>query len=1244
MLKSIIYAAVFSAFAADSAAAATAPMNPISISMGNLANVSMPVRGSMIACYDLEGAHYFGKLQGSTALQFKAQKNPAKYKKDLKTKLGQLKKQIKALKKLAKTQKGKSKKKTQKKLDKVKKQRYQRQLDQLAIKKCADPEMSVTLPVNPFPAAIVDSPCPDFDENGRHDGEDDQAFLQSLASGGDFDHDGISGPKDLVAYWEAAAKFNEAPASVCSLCANLSPRFYASECASAEECGIASSSAQDLTNQIGPLLLYPFEFKSPMVTFYIVSDGTKAAKLQLTPVYSNTDAVATVEVLDPDENIIYWDHYEDPAGSAPETRSGSGIEPMLPEAFALPKSGVYQVRVMGNHYVRAALFLAPGTKYGYSMQNGGYSKYNWQDAPTTMYTWAPVHRSRSMRLKMTAGGGQSLPSVFDLTTNTALSTSELFVPADAVLEGHLWRLDFPSQWAFNAHGFPLILSPDAESAEAIRASVERIPSGPLAGGLVAHKFQLELVRLLPLLLEHVGSSEDLLNVPGPSSNQDCLNPTSSDDYFKYYDLLGYYSGVVTSARWSMLSQPSSGLPYQNLDPESAWAGTIGTPLLGKQACTIDADCNNGSTCSSGRCSQAFNSAQDRWDLLRTHTYAAFDDDSKLRTLYAGPSINSEVPMSLAFCAVTSTPCNPWGPLNPGDPLRYPELLYRSMAAIAADMIALGEDITPRGIGSDEDTYPGVFAFATGNQLMPVYRVAAPHLESVMSGEFCGQSIGSRFKKIWGNALRRVVDRSYNEYLTSSMNQSSHFLTGFQEFAMGSSGLPFQDFYRLQARTWAQRFFDGANAAGYFQESTGPDASYTGMTHWHLGTYYGLTKLDSLGADSAAFDALQTSYTFYNHTAAPERDGRMLGACNFNHRIGTGLHLEQWGGAKGLAEDVPAIAKWTEELVANPNAYHSYLISSANSLEAYAPNAHLEALGMVPSKFMFLNSSERPSGTIVPAQESSSYIRNFGNQLIAVKKPGYFTSIYVGKPAAGNEYLGHKEELRDPLSLEDHVPELGESINPYLVTPFLGGGMSLLWSNNYGNSIMTANWSPLTHHGLVATTSANKRYWEHYFATNFTLDSQANQLELTGLLEGSNLWYQRRYTFHDDHIEVYLKLTAFGDVSLNDLVENIPLATCTRADCDSNNVVDRKRYGATIVNSVKTPISGNQTLSQFGVFDDDDNGMMVNLDSSRNVRVYPHGLRQLYYGDELQIGRVQIVLPNSFTNGQIEELTYELWPQ
>jgi len=72
------------------------------------------------------------------------------------------------------------------------------------------------------------------------------------------------------------------------------------------------------------------------------------------------------------------------------------------------------------------------------------------------------------------------------------------------------------------------------------------------------------------------------------------------------------------------------------------------------------------------------------------------------------------------------------------------------------------------------------------------------------------------------------------------------------------------------------------------ESGGPDATYIGITHWHEAVYYRHSK------DPVILESLRRSYRFFNHTVAPEPDGKMLGGFNFGHRTGNGFYAEQWG--------------------------------------------------------------------------------------------------------------------------------------------------------------------------------------------------------------------------------------------------------------------------------------------------------------------------------------------------------------
>ncbi len=48
-------------------------------------------------------------------------------------------------------------------------------------------------------------------------------------------------------------------------------------------------------------------------------------------------------------------------------------------------------------------------------------------------------------------------------------------------------------------------------------------------------------------------------------------------------------------------------------------------------------------------------------------------------------------------------------------------------------------------------------------------------------------------------------------------------------------------------------------------------------------------------------------------------------------------------------------------------------------------------------------------------------------------------------------------------------------------PFVGGGLTMFWTPDFGSSVLAGNWTPLTHHGLVATDGVTEvRSWEDYF--------------------------------------------------------------------------------------------------------------------------------------------------------------------
>ncbi|MFW5798133.1 MAG: hypothetical protein ACOCXX_00615, partial [Planctomycetota bacterium] len=445
--------------------------------------------------------------------------------------------------------------------------------------------------------------------------------------------------------------------------------------------------------------------------------------------------------------------------------------------------------------------------------------------------------------------------------------------------------------------------------------------------------------------------------------------------------------------YGSLSSIHASLKMQNLDPDSHWAGSVGgwREFADKAA------------------------PANRWDRLEP-----------IRGLFGGISSRTmhSAAYNLAYAATLDTPFNPYH--------GKAELLNRAVAAALADLQRLAEDEVWPELGH-ANNYPGGMAFPGAQKTFPVYMQAVAHMPEEV-------------RAVWTEGLKHLADRTFVDNLVSARNQSSHHLVAFQCFAMGS-GL---DRYRKMARHYARRFAEGASPGGYHMEATGPCSSYIGMTHWHEAYYYCLSK------DPVILDSIRKSYRFFNHTVAPEplpADGnrsylRMLGGFNFNHRVGHGFFREQYRGAKGMLDNVlPEVALWARY---TENRDDEAVREAANQLEKL-----LEADDLV-TRFSELSTPRYTywadaldEGTW-PCMEEGSYLRDLAGQLVAVKRPGYYTCVYVGKPA-GRYYIRDREKQGFRTPWPDNAENTGGMSKAKPVTPFLGGGLSILWNKDYGTS-------------------------------------------------------------------------------------------------------------------------------------------------------------------------------------------------
>jgi len=1031
---------------------------------------------------------------------------------------------------------------------------------------------------------------------------------------------------------------------------------FANECL--DGCGVEPLSAPTVSLQeVGPFEFYPLDgWLINGMGFYIISTGAgEQVSLSVKRSQHWNSHRAVVRVFNPDERVVYWRKQEQaknvsgqPTPSLVVTTSDT--EPDLPQTFKLTKPGVYQIKVSANHNAIINLKMTPGTQWGLSTENGPLRGDLWPNRPQTLYAWMPSHPKVVNQLALVQPHADL--KIFRQSDGAAIPLSALKMAPGHSDGGEIWRFELPASGAKyfrNASGVPLILSPSIAGASTIKASLHTVPDGPLAGYQLAHRFQVELARLLPQVLTMVKATTQSVANLSVVTNSTCKSVGNLDDIYKYGNLIdfNYTPGIFTTAVWALGSNAATGIPHQIVDPDHPWLGAVGLHRLGKQACSSSSPCLNNSSCVAGWCSEPFNSSLDRWDVQRAMTYklAHTSDPDDFEPLKVGISVRNTLTTALSFAATEETTCNSLRHSLVGEATRD-ELIARAALAFMVDMMRIPESDIIFGNGAETSPFSAFIGFPLAQVLAPDFAEVMLALKNAWPNQAeCGTQLSELVRRSLAVGVRRVFDRHYPDHLNSTGNQYAHALLAFRLFADGLDGLPNDEFYAKVSDSVGELFLDHQKPAGYWNESAGPDASYIGITHNLLSEYMqrSLNRGEHGQAVQAAMDA---SYTLFNHTVAGEKIGGLLGAFNFNHRIATGFEREQWGGAKGLADNIPSTSLMGKLLYGAATPGQQDLIGAANTFAQNVKNDHAAAGGGI-DLYRYLNSAQRSDDIVFPYTESS-FKRKMGEEFIFIKKPSYYTSVYVGKPSPDVD-SETRESIRIPNPAKEDIdpnqdPTNLASISAYQNTPLTGGGLSMFWTPGFRNSLLAGSWSPLVHHGLVASM-LGKRYWEDYQKTAFNWIPDSSFLQVTGELESSSITYTRNYLFFDNKIDVYLSLSSIAGWSGESLFENIPLTTCTRTECNPNTGPrNKKRLGSTIVNLSNQAISGAQNLSGFRIVDSEGDSVKFQFDGNRNVFVAPHGLRENYYNSELQIGRVQIQLPSNIPAGGTVQLMYSIIPE
>ncbi|MCX6117307.1 MAG: hypothetical protein NT027_07185 [Proteobacteria bacterium] len=782
----------------------------------------------------------------------------------------------------------------------------------------------------------------------------------------------------------------------------------------------------------------------------------------------------------------------------------------------------------------------------------------------------------------------------------------------------LWRFDFiESAWTFAAGGFPLILSPSP-------AAVKKIKAGMVFDGqrVLPHAFQRDYLRFLRnKMVYFTGDTTKMIaDFESMIAKGNVTLGTFPNNYLinGRYGLLTDFRSAISAQNVNRLSEwLGSSDGWQIRDPSSPHFPGVSTLIPSEiYASTSDnviwqmvikpiPGANNQKISNTVKITKGTTtttmplSDPTHWNRLSITAPILLGDqtnpdptsnivDSRTPMFHGSSQYDNSLSPSLAIMATldgskAQTPFH-----NPF--YAQKSLLYRAALAGLTDLAALPEseiwnspetDLNGRYAG-------GTIAFTMGRKVLISYGEVAHLLRKVFCSSapteaektqfYCSQfpfpamspqELSSwsftadeliLWKDIfatWTAGVQRVSYRLYPNDMVTSRNQSAHYLFVYQQLARGS-GDPFDI---ALVNDYVDRWVQSQDPSGYFMEQAGPDASYIGMSNFHAATFYLISCMEGK-CNQKIKESIAKVYRFFSYTVAPEPNSasNILGGFNFNHRVGAGFHNEQFGGARGIALDIPEVSAWTANSLLPTGKAQQKVPSLAN----YSPGKS-QRLDLGVPRFISYQYMTEATPAKFPATLPGSFTLDVqdAKQLIAVKRPGYFTSFYVGRPVV---YPLHIASINDPkhrLAWKDNGESTGAAIGDphYWSAAYVGGGMSLFWTPEFGSSVLAGNWTPLAHHGLVAVDGmTGVRSWEDYFSTSYQLAADKSSLVTTGKLEAKpcvfaktpqelcsgmeNFSYVRAYRFLDDTINVSTTISAAANAVATQgstLFENIPLA-------------------------------------------------------------------------------------------------------
>lgn len=656
-------------------------------------------------------------------------------------------------------------------------------------------------------------------------------------------------------------------------------------------------------------------------------------------------------------------------------------------------------------------------------------------------------------------------TIWDENDNIVLKNETATIPV--LKTDVIWKISLKPKKSSTAkvftNGFDVIICPDIATAKAIGGSTEKLDDGTI----VAHKFQVRLDRLL----RKTFASPDKFTLY-PIKSFEPLKKIFLSNPEKYQYLITNYRPV---------------LPYLNIwfdrqiiDSNSPFFGGIHAPASYDEILTPYQISSSKLRISENKPKISLPAVtnQSQHDLLAS---------------FSAPGIAD----SLAFLYNLDPNINPY--------YHNINLLNRIIIASCRDLMLLDESELIYGFGGTD--WPGTFAFMFRYKYCDAYGAV-------------GQAVKQLYPKIykeWTSGLSRFADHVALMPVFAPANQSAHIPYGLWRVYEGSKEQFYKDLTSLTVEKLCQNL---QKPAGYYVEGYGPCASYAGITLDLFAMLYIDSRMPILK------DSIEKAYYCFNHTVASEPDGTLIGATDFNHRVQAPWTASQHlSGRTMMAQYLPEVAIWSQHDRKNSNELKEKIGKELKeipySVEYFSNKTDFNfgvASGESRRFFQYYSSETAPGGSF-PYEQSSSFIRNIGDEFIAVKKPGYYALIYVGKPG---------------------IPPANKHMAPMQKGPRTGGGLSLVWLPDYKVLLAGQGWNSFCHHGIIVETKPEEIHYADYYATKFALDIATNQLVVEGKINDTPLNYIHQYTFDTNSIKIQTTVKAENSFNCESCYLQFPL--------------------------------------------------------------------------------------------------------